>query len=107
MSIESFDKTASACWDTNYLRKYSATPVCTTTRETGSKRVFRKVFHFATRVSSLAVWQNVTIVSCQHGHFFHENKSVVSQNTYSYVTKIVPPFPFQGLITGVTVSRVR
>jgi len=38
--------------------------------------------------------------------FFHENKLVVSQNAFSYVTKIVLPFPFQSLITGVTVSRV-
>jgi hypothetical protein len=36
-----------------------------------------------------------------------ENKLVVSQNTFSHVFKIVPPFPFQSLITGVTVSRVR
>jgi len=36
-----------------------------------------------------------------------ENKLVVSQNTFSYVIKIVSPFPFQSLITGVTVSRVR
>jgi len=39
--------------------------------------------------------------------FFHENKLVVSQNTFSYVIKIVLPFSFQSLITGVTVSRVR
>ena len=30
-----------------------------------------------------------------------------AQNTFSYVIKIVPPFPFQSLFTGVTVSRVR
>ena len=50
--------------------------------------------------------KNVTFVSCQHGNFSHGNKLVVSQNTFSYVIKIVPPFPFQNLIRGVAVSRV-
>jgi hypothetical protein len=34
-------------------------------------------------------------------------KLVVSQNTFYCVIKIVPPFHFQSLITGVTISRVR
>jgi len=34
-------------------------------------------------------------------------QSCVSCNTFSYVIKIVLPFPFQSLITGVTVSRMR
>jgi hypothetical protein len=40
-------------------------------------------------------------------HFFHANKLVVSQNTFSYAVKIVPLFPFQNMITDGKISRVR
>jgi hypothetical protein len=36
-----------------------------------------------------------------------EINMLFSQNTFSYVIKIVLPFPFQSLITGATVSTVR
>ena len=36
-----------------------------------------------------------------------KNKLDVLQNTFSYIIKIVPLFPFQILITSVTVSRMR
>jgi len=38
-----------------------------------ARRVFRKAFQCATAVSSLAVWQNATFVSCLQGHFLHGN----------------------------------
>jgi hypothetical protein len=76
-------------------------PVCTTTRETGSK--------YFTSLQGSVPWQygKCKISFLPARTFFHENKLVVSQNTFSYAIKIVRPFPFQSLITGVTVSRVR
>ena len=46
------------------------------------------------------LWKYSTTAVC-------ENKLVVSQNTFSYVIKIVSPFPFPSLITAVAVCRER
>jgi hypothetical protein len=55
MSIESFDELLVLVGLRITYENIRLRLSVPTTKETGSKRVLRKVFHFATRVSSLAV----------------------------------------------------